>query len=271
LVTRRWQLTNTRYVLGLAGMIDFLNAPIPDPAHRLRIVQRFNLIAKPGVQRLTQVSQFTVAPNPEGMFALFEFPGALPRARLYSNWQINTNHTDTLHQLISPAFDPGQTVFVAGGAPAPAAAAGSNSGTVEIVSYAPKHLVLKSSAAAPSILLLNDGFDANWHVTVDGKPAELLRCNYLMQGVYLLPGDHTVEFRFQPPFGLLYVSLAAIGVCVVLLGVVLVPARKAGDDDPSAASPAPPPARQPETAPRPPQPSPRPKASRKAAAGARRN
>jgi hypothetical protein len=58
---------------------------------------------------------------------------------------------------------------------------------------------------------------------VDGKPAQLLRCNYLMRGVYLELGDHKVEFRFLPPVGALYVSLAALGVAVVLLGIVLVP------------------------------------------------
>ena len=70
------------------------------------------------------------------------------------------------------------------------------------------------------MLLLNDRFDPNWKVRVDGKPETLLRCNYIMRGVYLTPGAHTVEFRFQPPVGPLYVSLAAIGVGLVLLGLI---------------------------------------------------
>ncbi len=281
-VTRRWELTNTRFVLGVANMLNFLNAPIADPSRHLHIVQRFNIGGKPGIAKITQVQQLTAVPDPNGPFALFEFPGALPRAKLYSNWQINTNHEDTRHQLVSPAFDPDQTVLVAGGVPAPSAGAGANAGTVEIASYAPKHLVLKSAARTPSVLLLNDAFEPNWHVTVDGKPASLLRCNYLMQGVYLLPGDHTVDFRFQPPYRLLYVSLAAIGVGVVLLGLVLAPARKSGAHGASGANGSAPAGRQPQPAPQPaqaaaatrqtqPAPSPRPKAARKAAADARRS
>jgi hypothetical protein len=45
---------------------------------------------------------------------------------------------------------------------------------------------------------------------VDGQPAELLRCNFIRRGVYLTPGEHTVEFKFTLPNGPLYVSLSAI-------------------------------------------------------------
>ena len=71
------------------------------------------------------------------------------------------------------------------------------------------------------MLLLNDKFDPNWHVFVDGKPASLLRCNFIMRGVYLTPGAHTVEFKFSLPLGLLYVSLSAIGVGILLCGFLL--------------------------------------------------
>ncbi len=87
------------------------------------------------------------------------------------------------------------------------------------------------------MLLLNDRFDPNWKVSVDGKPETLLRCNYLMRGVYLPPGAHTVEFRFQPPVGPLYVSLAAIGVGLLLLGFIFVTTRRSDRQVPTCASP----------------------------------
>ena len=48
----------------------------------------------------------------------------------------------------------------------------TNSGTVEFTSYAPKRIVLQAKAGAPAILLLNDRFDPNWKVSVDGKPGD---------------------------------------------------------------------------------------------------
>ena len=61
-------------------------------------------------------------------------------------------------------------------------------------SYATKHIVLSANATAPSVLLLNDKFDPQWSVTVDGQPAELLRCNFLMRGVYLPPSAYETAF-----------------------------------------------------------------------------
>jgi len=85
-------------------------------------------------------------------------------------------------------------------------------------------------------LLLNDRFDPDWNVRVDGQRAKLLRCNYIMRGVYLTPGVHRVEFRFQPPFRTLYVSLAALGVGLLLLGVVTVSSLRSWASAPPGAA-----------------------------------
>ena len=192
------------------------------------MAERFNIVPRAGVAQATEFEQLTAVPATDGPYALIEFTQALPRAKLYSNWQVITNDQAVLDQLAAASFDPERSVFVAGGLPAapPVAGTNDNAGTVEFASYAPKDIVLKSDAPAPSVLLLNDRFDPNWKVRVDGKPETLLRCNYIMRGVYLPPGAHTVEFRFQPPVGPLYVSLAAIGVGLLLLGFVLVTARR---------------------------------------------
>lgn len=123
-----------------------------------------------------------------------------------------------LDQLRDLSFDPQQSVIVAGGVPAASPGTNANAGTVQITSYAPKDIVLRSDAPAPSVLLLNDRFNPNWNVRVDGKPETVLHCNYIMRGVYLAPGAHTVEFRFQPPVGPMYASLVAVGLGLVLLG-----------------------------------------------------
>jgi len=145
-----------------------------------------------------------------GPFALVEFTGALPRAKLYTQWQVSANEQATLTKLADPAFDPHQVVLVADSVPAPdASATNTATGTVEFASYAPKRVELKANASAPSVLLLNDKFDPGWKVSVDGKLATLLRCNFLMRGVQLPSGQHTVVFSYQPTSKIFYVSLGA--------------------------------------------------------------
>jgi hypothetical protein len=237
--TRRWELTNTRYLLGPAGLLELLNDQFDPLQHRFRIIQRFSVLPRPGIAVPDGISpeQFvnflppdkqTALPSTDGPYALFDFTGALPRAKLYSHWQISTNDTATLQILASTNFDAWQTVLVSTSLPvAPAAnATNENPGTVEYKSYVPKDIKLDVKASAPSVLLLNDRFDPGWHVLVDGKPAQLLRCNFIMRGVYLTPEAHTVEFQFSTSNGPLFITVTAFGVGILLCGFLLFSTRR---------------------------------------------
>ena len=184
---------------------------------------------KPGIERPTKLEELTAVINPNGAYALFEFTGALPRVKLYSHWQVSTNDAATLKILGDKNFDPQQTVLVATPQPtAPLIA--QNSGTAEFKSYKPTDIVFDTKSETPAVLLLSDRYDANWRVRVDGKPAELLRCNFIMRGVYLPAGPHTVEFQFRLPLGPLKITLAAIATGVVLIGLLIFLRRRKPDD-----------------------------------------
>jgi hypothetical protein len=238
-VARRWQLTNTRYLLGPAVFLDALNQQIDPVQHRFRIATRFHLEGKPGIPSPTGLEELTAVITPDGEYAVFDFTGALPRAKLYSNWMVSTNDQVTLTNLASADFNPEQTVLVADPSipnPQPSTLnAQPSTNSVEFTSYAPRRIVLQAKAGVPSVLLLNDRNDQNWNVSVDGKPSTLLRCNYLMRGVYLQPGTHTVEFRFAPPVATLYVSVAAVFVSLLLIGYLALNRQKDPLPEPSSA------------------------------------
>ena len=229
-VARLWELTNTRYLLGPAPLLDLLNEQFDPEQHRFRILKRFDIVVKPGVEEFNQqLEELTAVPSEDNNgkyttfckdLALFEFTGALPRAKLYSNWEVSTNNEDTLKTLASANFDPQQTVLVS--TPLPAASSiNQNSGTVEFKSYKPADIVFDAKSDTASVLLLNDKFDPQWRVLVDGKPTELLRCNFIMRGVFLPPGAHTIEFQFRLPNKPLYITLAAIAMGIFLIGLLI--------------------------------------------------
>ncbi len=220
---RRWELTNTRYLISPLAVLDTMNGRLDPVQKRFQVVTRFQLVPKPGVDVPRTEQDVTATLSSDGPFALIEFKGALPRVSLYTQWQLSTNDQQTLTRLADPSFNLHQTVLVSGGVPAASAPAQgvSQNGSVQALSYAPKDLVFNAQAVAPSVLLLNDRFDPSWNVFVDGRPQQVLRCNYFMRGVFLPPGTHKVEFRFQPPIGPLYVSLAAIALALVFTGVVI--------------------------------------------------
>jgi len=221
---RRWELTNTRFLLAPTALLELFNQQLDPVQKRFRVVLPFDLAAKPGLldeRNLTPLERVTAVANTNGQYALFEFTGALPRAKLYAQWQVITNDQETLSQLAGSAFNPQQTMLVSSPLPGPVATTNPVAASAEIVHYASKSIQLRAKSDIPSVLLLNDHFDPGWQVTVDGKPAELLRCNYIMRGVHLPPGDHPVEFSFAPPTWPFRVSLAATAVGLMLLGVIL--------------------------------------------------
>jgi hypothetical protein len=225
-LVRQWQLTNTRYLLGAAGFLDPLNTEVDPVLHRFRIAQRFNIVPKPGITQPTKLEELTAVLDDNGPFALFEFTGALPRVRLYSNWIVNTNDDETLKALVRPVFDPEKTVLIS--TPQPGLAAigtNDNAGTVDFKSYSPTDITFAATTPTPAVMLLNDKFDPGWSATVDGQPAPVLRCNFIMRGVYLSPGSHTVELKYRQPSTPMYVTLAGFVAAIGLAGFLLVTAR----------------------------------------------
>jgi hypothetical protein len=247
---RLWELTNTRLALGSAELLDLLNQKIDPVGQRFRILSRFDVVPKPGVVQVKNVADLTAVTATNGAYAVFEFAGALPRARLYSHWQLLPNEQDALAKIAAPSFHPQETVLVSGSSlPEPVSTATNQNDTaVHFLSYSPARILLQAAPASNTVLLLNDRYDPDWKVRVDGKPAPLLRCNYLMRGVALGPGAHQIEFRFQPPLQALYVSWATVVASLLLLGVGVVVERRA---QPSPTLAPTPPPQQPTTSPPP--------------------
>ncbi len=228
LAGRRWELTNTRWILGGTNDVAFFNRQFDPAKGRFTVATNFVVSLRPGTKNPNApgTEDFTTQFNSAGPYSLIRFDGALPRARLYSQWQVQTNDATTLETLAKREFDPQATVIVNAPIAPSAAALGQAVGEVITQSYRPKEIRLTAQATGDSVLLLNDHWSAHWRVTVDGQPSELLRCNYVMRGVRLSPGSHEVVFRFQPPMTWLYVSLASLLGGFGLLGFVIVDERK---------------------------------------------
>lgn len=217
---RLWQLTNTRLLFGVAGpVVQALNQQLGGGRPIFAEALTFSL-AK--TQDMESPSVDTSAPGP---FALLEYKAALPRASLYTQWQVMPSDEATLQTLPSAQWDPSQVVLLAPGSEVPPATGGPG-GSVEFTSYAPKASTLQVHAESPSVLLVNDKHDPDWKVEIDGKPASLLRCNYLMRGVHLPAGDHEVRFTYSISNTALKISLAVIALALCLLGWLLLPRQE---------------------------------------------
>lgn len=231
---RYWELTNTRYILGMAGFLDALNTQIDKGKGRFKIVERFDIAPKPGVANPTGLDDLTAVPSADGALAVFEFTGALPRAKFFTNWLVNTNGDAALKTLADDSFDPSSVVIVSDpitGSPATNAAPAS----AEITSYNPRRIEVKVNAPSAGVLLLNDRFDKDWQASAGGQSLPLLHCNFIMRGVQLPAGQHTVVFEFRPSLTGLKVSLGAIAIGIGLCVAIVFLRQKDSETSPTPA------------------------------------
>ena len=234
--SRQYEITSTRHFVGLAGQAQALNAYYDPAARRFREGLRFDLVdTKPNCLPCDQ----RVRADSNGPFAIIEFTGAIPRAKLFAQWEVMTNESQALARLAAPDFDPARTVLVQETIPASTAPPAAQAGEASIIPCHTSHRVtVDVKAAVPSVLLLTDRFDADWRVVVDGQPATLLRCNYLMRGVQVLAGPHKVEFTYHPKMRgfWLMAGCDGVGLCLLLFLAIAEPQKGATSSIGPAAS-----------------------------------
>jgi hypothetical protein len=74
----------------------------------------------------------------------------------------------------------------------------ANPGDVEVAEYSPGLVRLQVDAPEPALLVVAESLYPGWRGTLDGQPVEIVRANYLSQGVVVPSGSHTVELRYEP-------------------------------------------------------------------------
>ena len=148
LAGRRWELTNTRWILGGTNDVAFFNRQFDPAKGRFTVASNFVVGLRPGTKNPNApgTEDFTTEFNSAGPYSLIRFDGALPRAKLYSQWQVQTNDDTTLETLAKREFDPQATVIVNAPIAPSTAALGQAAGEVITQSYRPKEIRLTAQA-----------------------------------------------------------------------------------------------------------------------------
>ena len=223
---RRWELTGARKLITLAGMAPALNEAW-DPSKK-----RFSELAAFTLKQTNPPRHLLAETNREGPFALVEFSGAVPRLALYNHWEVALSNQLTLARLGSEDFDPSHTLLVDGESTMRISSEGEKTvlplcssepkpfERLEYETYSPLRFTVDiKGVTQDSILLINDRYNPKWKAFVNDEPVQVLRCNYIARGIYLPPGDHHVEMRFEQPVHFFFLSflLMAVGLPVVII------------------------------------------------------
>jgi len=97
--------------------------------------------------------------------------------------------------------------------------------SVRMTAKSNQHIAFSATVSQPSFLVVSEVFYPEWHAYVDGREVDTHKTNFLLRGIELAPGTHTVEFRYiSPGFETgRTVSIAANGLALLIgaLGMFL--------------------------------------------------
>jgi len=145
----------------------------------------------------------------------------LPRAFFANAVVVEQQPMKILEALRDGTFDPRAVAYVSEPVSGVQPIDSTQPPTVTITARGNQHLALKSTTQASNFLVVSEMYYPEWHATIDGAEVPIHKTDYLLRGIVVPPGTHTIEFSFiSPAFERgRTISMAANGI-TLLIGAV---------------------------------------------------
>jgi hypothetical protein len=164
-----------------------------------------------------QIPGFTQVAGFDGQGFVFENEAVLPKA-----WFVDSVMTVSTPQAAFDALNTGlgdarRLAVVETSSPIVASPAG---GAVTVQEYSAHTIRLQTESTEAGFLVLSEiYYPAGWTATLNGAEIPIHKTNYLLRGLEIPAGSHTVELTFEPSW-LSGAKTAAMGAHLVILILV---------------------------------------------------
>jgi hypothetical protein len=142
----------------------------------------------------------------------------LPRAWFVDTLRVESDRRKLLEHLRDGTFDARRVAYVEKTFDGMSAMGTDSTSSATVHERSNHRLVLSTTSSAAQMLVVSEMFYSEWKATIDGKPVETVKTNFLLRGVPVPAGKHTVEFRYESPSfeqGRT-ISLAANGITLLI-------------------------------------------------------
>lgn len=220
---RRWQDFLDNFIL-YSAMPDMLN------------VKYLVFSTEQYVREKSQLNSkfIPVFQSPDGLQTVLENRDVIPKAWLVPSVLTVAQSQQALAIIQSPQFNPRLLAVVETTPPLHMAQLGPSStggaGKVQVTRYEGEQIDLSVNNSENALLVLGEKYYQGWDAVVDGTETRIYPVNHVLRGVYLAPGNHNVEFRFDPlPFKIgKYLTLSSCVVFAVMMVRELLSRRTKG-------------------------------------------
>jgi hypothetical protein len=170
----------------------------------------------------------------EGNWTLYRITDPAPRAELVPYWNV-VSPAEALQFVLAPASDQRNTVVLervpaANGRPVPAHVAETGivggQGTASYQDVTDEHAQVHVTTSTGGVVLIRNPWDENWNATVDGKSVPLLHADYVMQGVAVPEGTHTIDLYYRDTAIGTGLWISAIAWLLLLIAFVVLRRRE---------------------------------------------
>lgn len=131
-------------------------------------------------------------------FRVLQNLDVLPRAFIVHASKVVKGRDSIFREMLSPDFKPATSAIIEEAPENWLNNPAVNSPTPKFIKYSPNTITIDAYLNAPGLLVLGDVYYPGWKAFVDGSEAKIYKTNYVMRGVTLPEGRHTVEFRYDP-------------------------------------------------------------------------
>ncbi len=91
---------------------------------------------------------------------------------------------------------------------------------VTITDYQPNHLTYTAESEKGGVIVFSEIYYPEWTATIDGKPAEVGRVNYILRALNVQPGKHEIVLDFHPASVASTETVAYAALAILLLTLI---------------------------------------------------
>jgi hypothetical protein len=189
----------------------------------------YQLSGSPNISVLNMLNTKYVIQQQGDQVVAAQNPGALGNAWFVKAVKFVNGPVEEMRAISS--FNPKDTAVVdasfqpllAGITPA------DSSASIKMTSFDNDKIIYQSNATGKHAAIFSEIYYKDWNAYIDGKKTDIFKANYVLRGLAIPAGSHTIEFKFEPSLyftGRTISNIASWLVLLLLAGFLVYVLRK---------------------------------------------